>query len=268
MERESAETKASSRRAERLANLLMLSHEPMFAWSLDGAIELWNAGAERLYGFAPNEAVGSISHALLKTKFPIPFIELRSQLLNSRYWSGELRHVCKDGGEVTVDSRMQLLGDDTVLEVNRNVTEVKALTAARVTLIRELTAATAKFEAIFNQSGIFAGIMDLRGYLREVNNLAVDSCGYTREEVLDRLFWTTPWWRGSEEMKARIRFATDQAASGLVFRDELRYWVADGSQRIVDFSMHPASRSKLRFARVSSDCVGWRLLSNPVTTQL
>jgi PAS domain S-box-containing protein len=40
-------------------------------------------------------------------------------------------------------------------------------------------------------------------------------------------------------MKARIRFATDQAASGLVFRDELRYWVADGSERFVDFAMHP-----------------------------
>ena len=69
MERESAETKATSRRAERLANLFMLSHEPMFVWSLDGPIELWNAGAERLYGFAPNEAVGSLSHSLLKTKF-------------------------------------------------------------------------------------------------------------------------------------------------------------------------------------------------------
>ena len=78
MECESAKT--SSRRAERLANLLMLSYEPMFAWRLDGAIELWNAGAERLYGFAPKEAVGSISHALLKTEFPIPFIELRSLL--------------------------------------------------------------------------------------------------------------------------------------------------------------------------------------------
>jgi PAS domain S-box-containing protein len=239
MERESAETKASSRRSERLASLLMLSYEPMFAWSLDGAIELWNAGAERLYGFAPNEAVGSISHALLKTKFPIPFIELRSQLLNKGYWSGELRHICKDGSEVAVDSRMQLLGDDTVLEVNRDVTEVKALTAAQVTLIRELTAATAKFEALFNQSGIFAGIMDLQGYLREVNNLAVDWCGYTREQVLDRPFWKTPWWRGSEEMKARIRFATDQAVSGAVFREELRYWVADGGERIVDFAMHP-----------------------------
>ena len=45
---------------------------------------------------------------------------------------------------------------------------------------------TASFEAVFNQSSIFAGIMDLQGRLREVNNLAVDWCGYTREQVLDR----------------------------------------------------------------------------------
>jgi PAS domain S-box-containing protein len=57
--------------------------------------------------------------------------------------------------------------------------------------------------------------------------------------VLDRPFWDAPWWAGSEEIKARIRFATHQAASGLVFREELRYWVADGSERIVDFAMHP-----------------------------
>jgi PAS domain S-box-containing protein len=75
--------------------------------------------------------------------------------------------------------------------------------------------------------------------LREVNYLAVDWCGYTTEQVLDRPFWDTPWGRGSEEMKARIRFATKQAASGSVFREELRYWVADGSERIVDFAMHP-----------------------------
>ncbi len=34
MERE--ETEASSERAERLANLLTLSYEPMLAWHLDG----------------------------------------------------------------------------------------------------------------------------------------------------------------------------------------------------------------------------------------
>jgi PAS domain S-box-containing protein len=239
MERESSAMEATSERAERLANLLTLSHEPMFAWRLQGSIEFWNAGAERLYGFAPDEAVGRVSHSLLQTKFPVEFAELRSQLRNERYWSGELRHTCKDGREVIVDSRMQLLRDDTVLEANRDVTEVKALGTRQATLMRDLLAASAKFEAVFNQSGIFAGIMDLQGRLREVNNLAVDWCGYTREQVLDRPFSETPWWRGSEEMQARIRFATDQAASGRIFREELRYWVADGSERIVDFAIHP-----------------------------
>jgi PAS domain S-box-containing protein len=239
MARESAEIELLPEPAKRLVDLLTLSYEPMLAWRLGGSIEFWNVGAQRLYGFASDEAVGRSSHSLLQTKFPIEFAELRSQLLNQRYWSGELRHICRDGHEVVVDSRMQLLGDDTVLEANRDVTEVKALITQQAALVRDLSAAAAKFEAIFNQSGIFAGILDLQGYVREVNKLAVESCGYAREQVLDRPFWDTPWWRGSEEMKARIRFATDQAASGLVFREELRYWVADGSERVVDFAMHP-----------------------------
>jgi PAS domain S-box-containing protein len=215
------ESQSPGPQAERLASLLTLSHEPMFAWRLDGAIESWNRGAQRLYGFSSDEAVGRNSHTLLQTRFPCEFAELRAQLRNQRNWSGELRHICKDGREVIVDSRMQLVGDETVLEANRDVTEA------------------AKFRAVFNQSGIFAGIMDLRGYLQEINNLAVVWCGYTEEQVLDRPFWETPWWRGSEKVKARIRFATEEAAAGRVFREELHYWVADGTERVVDFAMHP-----------------------------
>jgi PAS domain-containing protein len=47
------------RSAERLANLLTLSYEPMLAWRLDGAIEFWNAGAERLNGFPPENVSAS-----------------------------------------------------------------------------------------------------------------------------------------------------------------------------------------------------------------
>ena len=193
----------------------------MFVWRLNGPIEFWNSGAERLYGFSPDEAVGRSSHELLQTRFPIGFDELCGQLRDSRRWSGELRHTCKDGQEIVVDSRMQLLGDGSVLEANRDA-----------------TAATV-FRAVFNQGGTFAGIMDLGGYLRDANNLSLEACGYTKEQVLHRLFWETPWWRGSKEMQARIRHATEQAAAGNVFNEELRYWLADGSERIVDFSMHP-----------------------------
>ena len=96
----------ASKRAERLASLLTLSYEPMLVWQLNGPIEFWNTGAERLYGFPAEEAIGHSSHALLQTKFPFELTELISRLQNKRYWSGELRHICKDGREVIVDSRM------------------------------------------------------------------------------------------------------------------------------------------------------------------
>jgi len=106
-------------------------------------------------------------------------------------------------------------------------------------LLGKTIAATAKFESVFNQSGIFAGVMDLSGYLREINDLAVDFCGYTRDEVLNRPFWETPWWRGSTQMQARIRVATKEAAAGNIFREMLQYWDAAGNERQMDFAMFP-----------------------------
>ncbi len=73
IERELSRVEAASDRAERLASLLTLSYEPMLVWQLNGPIEFWNTGAERLYGFAPEEAIGHSSHALLQTKFPVEF---------------------------------------------------------------------------------------------------------------------------------------------------------------------------------------------------
>ena len=65
--RKSAILETTSESAERLSDLLTLSYEPMLAWRLDGAIEFWNTGAERLYGFASDEALGRSSHSLLQT---------------------------------------------------------------------------------------------------------------------------------------------------------------------------------------------------------
>jgi PAS domain S-box-containing protein len=178
---------ATNRPLECLADLLTLSYEPMLAWRLDGVIEFWNAGAERLYGFSPGEAVGRSSHSLLQTKFPVELIELHSQLRNDRYWSGELRHICKDGREVIVDSRMQLFSDDTVLEVNRDVTEAKALINERRQIehaLRESEQRLRWFASIVESSDDVIISKNLDGIIISWNKGAERIFGYTAEEAI------------------------------------------------------------------------------------
>jgi PAS domain S-box-containing protein len=171
---------SASERAERLASLLTLSYEPMLGWRLDGPIELWNTGAERLYGFSRDEAVGRSSHALLQTKFPVEFGALRSHLLSSHYWSGELHHICKDGREVVVDSRMQLLGDGTVLEVNRDITERKRIEVA----LRDSEQRLRWLASIVESSDDAIVSKNLDGIITSWNSGAARVFGYSAEEVI------------------------------------------------------------------------------------
>jgi PAS domain S-box-containing protein len=167
-------------RADSLGGLLSLSYEPMLVWQLNGPIEFWNAGAERLYGFAPQEAIGHSSHALLQTKFPLEFNEWIKQLQNDRYWSGELRHVCKEGREVIVESRQQLLSDGRVIEVNRDVTERKKIEADLRQTEQQL-----RFLASIVQSSDDAIVSkNLDGIITSWNEGAEYIFGYNAEEAV------------------------------------------------------------------------------------
>jgi PAS domain S-box-containing protein len=180
IERELSRVEAAPDRAERLASLLTLSYEPMLVWQLNGTIEFWNAGAERLYGFAPEEAIGHSSHALLQTKFPVEFTALITQLQNKRYWSGELRHICKDGREVIVESRQQLLSDDTVIEVNRDVTERMQIEAD----LRESEQQLRWLASIIQSSDDAIVSKNLDGIITSWNKGAERVFGYTAEEAV------------------------------------------------------------------------------------
>jgi PAS domain S-box-containing protein len=198
IERELSRVEAAPDRAERLASLLTLSYEPMLVWQLNGPIEVWNTGAERLYGFAPEEAIGHSSHALLQTKFPVEFDELITQLQNERYWSGELRHICKDGREVIVESRLQLLDDGTVIEVNRDTADRKQIEDDQQQL--------SFLAAIVQSSDDAIASKNLDGIITSWNKGAEGVFGYTAEEAIGQpITIVIPQDRQDEERRILTR---------------------------------------------------------------
>jgi PAS domain S-box-containing protein len=195
---------ADPERTERLASLLTLSSEAMLVWDLDEGIEFWNSGAERLYGFTSEEAVGRTSHALLQTKFPVEFIELITRLRNEGHWSGELRHICRDGREVIVESRQQLLSDGTVIEVNRDVTERKQIEAD----LRESEQRLRWLASIVQSSDDAIVSKSLDGIITSWNSGAERVFGYSAGEAIGRpITIVIPEDRQSEErdILTRIR---------------------------------------------------------------
>jgi PAS domain S-box-containing protein len=183
---------------------MTLSYEPMLAWRLDGPIEFWNAGAERLYGFGQNEAVGRSSHTLLKTIFPIDFAELRSQLRDKGQWWGELRHTCKDESEVVVESRMQLFDDDIVLEANRDITERRRLES----ILRESDLQSRFLASIVESSDDIIVSKNLDGIITSWNRCAERIFGYSAGEAIGQpITIVIPEDRQREEREilARIR---------------------------------------------------------------
>ncbi len=87
------------------ASLLNLTHDTIFVRDMSDVITYWNRGAQELYGWAPEQAIGKRSHDLLRTIFPAPIDDINGELLRTGRWEGELKHVKADGSQVVVSSR-------------------------------------------------------------------------------------------------------------------------------------------------------------------
>jgi PAS domain S-box-containing protein len=103
-----AETQENQRRLAEQARLLDLSTDAIIVRDQEGVIQYWNRGAEELYGWSRDEALGKNKNDLLQSEFPEPLEQITEQLQKTGRWVGELIQSRRDGTRITVSTRWVL----------------------------------------------------------------------------------------------------------------------------------------------------------------
>ncbi|MEN6616271.1 MAG: PAS domain S-box protein, partial [Syntrophorhabdus sp.] len=174
----------SEEAVRRQAELIELSREAIIVKDLTGKILFWSNGAEETYGWTKTEALGKITHSLLKSRFPMPFDEYMAFLTRHGRWQGELIHTRKNGSELIVLSRHGLQNDEAgqaaaILEINFDITERKRAEIA-------LQASEERWATTLASIGDAVISTDIAGKIMFMNAIAEAITGWTMTEALNK----------------------------------------------------------------------------------
>lgn len=158
------------------SQLIELSHDAIYSWTRRDGVKSWNRGAEQLFGYSKEVAIGTDTKELLGEIRPTSWQEIDEGIASRGEWTGEVHYETKDGRNITVSTRHQkvALGDEEiVLATSRDITDIKRV---EVTLKRlgEIVDRSRNEIFIFRRDTL---------HFEYVNQGATKNLGYTLEEL-------------------------------------------------------------------------------------
>ena len=122
----------AEKRLHEQTSLLNLAHDAITVRDLDDRIVFWNKGAEKMYGWTTEEALGRNAGELIFAEGDATFAEARRKMREDGQWFGVFHQITKDGRTLIAETRWTLVRDEegvpsAVLVVNTDITEKKQL---------------------------------------------------------------------------------------------------------------------------------------------
>jgi PAS domain S-box-containing protein len=190
LQEEAKQLAESADALRRHADLLELAHDAIIVREIDGTIRFWNQGAERLYEWPREEALGRVTHDLLQTHHPEGPDFILNEVARSGHWEGELLHSRRDGTQITVLSRWVMRrtseGRNEILEINSDVTDRKSIERALQEKNDSLERATLEFRQLVESAPDGIVIVNRQGAIVLINSQTERLFGYSREELLGK----------------------------------------------------------------------------------
>jgi PAS domain S-box-containing protein len=158
--------------ARLLASIVESSEDAIISKSLDGTIQTWNAGAERLFGYRAEEAIGRhISLIIPEDRLSEEDRIIASMTAGERIEHFETERLHRDGRRLQVSLRLSPVKDD-------NGAVVGASKIARDITARKLVESERQnFVTLVENSTDFIGMCDLDGVSFFINRAGLEMVG-------------------------------------------------------------------------------------------
>ncbi|HEX8118629.1 MAG TPA: PAS domain S-box protein, partial [Pyrinomonadaceae bacterium] len=172
-------------RLRQAAAIVESSDDAIISKDLDGVIKSWNPGAERLYGYTAEEAVGRPVTMLIPEDRPDEEPGILARIRRGeRIDHYETLRVRKDGTFVEVSLTVSPVRDaeGRVVGASKIARDITARKRAEA----ELSQSRAQLETVFENATVGLLVMDARQHCTYMNPAAEKLTGYTLEEVQGR----------------------------------------------------------------------------------
>lgn len=177
------ERRAAEASASRLAAIVEASLDGIVGKTLDGIITSWNKGAQRLYGYSPDEIVGKHISLIVPPERRGELDRIMERLRAGRNTERlETERLHKDGSRIQVEVTVSPVFDASGrivagAAVQHDIRERKRIEAA----LRE---SEARYRSLFQAAGLGVVFTRPDGRLVEVNEAFAEMLGYTPEELV------------------------------------------------------------------------------------
>lgn len=198
----------------------------------ESTIVFANPAIEDILGYSPADLIGSSKLTLIPERLRDAHAAGFEKYLRTGEkhidWDGiELPALHEDGHEVPV-----------LVSLREHTHEGQRLFTGLFRDISDRKARQRRFEAVFDNTYQFTGLLEPDGTVLEVNEAALSFAGLERDDVVGKPIWDTYWFQFGDGARETALEGVERAGEGELFRDELRVRGNDRTA-VIDFSIRP-----------------------------
>lgn len=226
--RDISEAKKSEAALQLQAQILNQTHDAVISTTPDGTIQTWNRGAEHLYGYSSNEAIGQhVSMLYFPEDLPSLEIAVFQPLLTTGYCEVELRKQTKSGAEAYVSLRASAVRDEKgnvvrLIGCSNNISERRRLNAERQQAERALQESQTLLKLVIDS--LPQGILwkDREGRFLGCNQQVALGAGLSNtEEIIGKTDFDMPWREEAPLHQADDRLVMKSGQPKLNFEEQI-----------------------------------------------